>query len=594
MPLQALENLSNKFQSPVGNHFLPLTQRILTSYEATTRVEFPNLIIPNTALSSSVATPTLSKAVTNSINQIKEQPEAVSGSSKSGAAVEVAAKEAPLKGAATKGRARGENGGDEEDGDTSPVKRLRLAKAPKAQNPRKIINHAPIHKLDVFVCGQGSSGELGLGNGKIATDVKHPRLNHKLLPNKVGVVHIAVGGKHAAALTHDGLVYTWGSNEHGALGRDTRWQRSANNDIEIDDDDTFDLNTLEGTPMPIPSENFPLDIVLTKLACGDSTTFALTDDGDVWGWGTFRVGFTSLTCVSETKLIISQSIDGILGFSKDVKIQSTPTKLPNLSNVKQLVCGANHAIALREDGKVFIWGSGEQNQLGHRVPERKRYDSLIPAPLRLNKKYRLIGCGIDHSFAVEINKEDVWAWGLNSFGETGSTSREADGSYKAAVISPVRVPTLSLSEDTISTITGGSHHSAATTTNGKLLVWGRLDGHRLGIDPTSLPDADIIKDSSDRPRFLARPTEILTPAIGTARFVAVGYDHNIALNTAGQAYSWGLNVNHQCGHGVVSTDIDEPICIDTPAVRNRELTWAGCGGEFSVMAAVAKGDGGAE
>lgn len=219
----------------------------------------------------------------------------MSGSSKPNAAVVVAAKKAPLKRAATKKRAREEDGENEEDGHSSPVKRSLLAKAAKAQNPRKIINHAPIHKLDVFVCGQGSSGELGLGNGKTATDVKHPRLNHNLLPNKVGVVHIAVGGKHAAALTHDDLVYTWGSNAHGALGRDTRGQRSANSDMEIHDDDTFDLNTLESTPMPIPSENFPSDLVFTQLACGDSTSFALTDDGDVWGWGTFRVVFSSLT-----------------------------------------------------------------------------------------------------------------------------------------------------------------------------------------------------------------------------------------------------------------------------------------------------------
>lgn len=31
----------------------------------------------------------------------------------------------------------------------------------------------------------------------------------------------------------------------------------------------------------------------------------------------------------------------------------------------------------------------------------------LPTPLRLNKKCRLIGCGIDHSFAVEKNKGDV-------------------------------------------------------------------------------------------------------------------------------------------------------------------------------------------
>ena len=275
-----------------------------------------------------------------------------------------------------------------------------------------------------------------------------------------------------------------------------------------------------------------------------------------------------------------------MGFSKDVKIQSTPAKLPNLSNVKQIVCGANHAMALREDGRVFIWGSGEQNQLGHRVLERKRLDSLVPTPLRLNKKCRLIGCGIDHSFAVEKNKEDVWTWGLNSFGETGI--REGAGGNKAVIFSPVRVPTLSLNGDTISTITGGSHHSAATTTKGKLLVWGRLDGHQLGIDPDSLSDIDVIKDSSNRPRILIQPTELPAATIGTANLVAVGTDHNIAINKAGEAYSWGFNVNYQCGQGGGSDDIDEPTRIENTAVKDRELIWAGCGGQFSILTAVAE------
>lgn len=298
------------------------------------------------------------------------------------------------------------------------------------------------------------------------------------------------------------------------------------------------------------------------------------------------------TYVTKTKLNISQSNDGILGFSKDVNIQSAPAKLPNLSNVKKVVCGANHAMAFREDGKVFIWGSGEQNQLGHRVLERKRHDSLIPTALRLNKKCRLIGCGIDHSFAVEKSKEEVWTWGLNSFGEPGI--READGSNQAVIFSPVRVPTLSFNGDTISSITGGSHHSAATTANGKLLVWGRLDGHQLGMNPNSLPDAELIKDISDQPRILIQPTELPITAIGTAKFVAVGHDHNIAINTDGQAYSWGFNANHQCGQGASSGDIDEPTRIDNTAVRNRELIWAGCGGEFSIVAAVAEGENEAE
>lgn len=195
---------------------------------------------------------------------------------------------------------------------------------------------------------------------------------------------------------------------------------------------------------------------------------------------------------------------------------------------------------------------------------------------------------MDHSFAVEKNKEDVWTWGLNSYGETGI------GGNAAVVSSPTRVPTLALNGDNISTITGGAHHSAATTANGKLLVWGRLDGCQLGLDPNSLPDIDIIKDSSEKPRILVQPTELPTTTIGTTKLVAVGTDHNVAINTAGQARSWGFNVNFQCGQGAGSDKIDEPTRIENTAVNNRDLIWAGAGGQFSMLAAVAVGDEGPE
>lgn len=248
----------------------------------------------NASSSSPRATPPQSRAETNSTNNTMKQRTIAPGSSRSAAPVKAAGKKAAPKAVAAKKRARDEVG---EDGNTSPSKKVRVTKAPKAPKPKKIINYAPTQKLDVFVCGEGSSGELGLGNTKTAIDVKRPRLNHNLSASKVGVVHVAVGGMHAAALTHDGLIYTWGVNDNGALGRDTKWVRSADDEMDVDDDDTVDLNPLECTPMPIPREHFPSNTVFTQLACGDSTTFAVTDDGEVWGWGTFRVGCLSLSSI---------------------------------------------------------------------------------------------------------------------------------------------------------------------------------------------------------------------------------------------------------------------------------------------------------
>ncbi|MCJ1469464.1 hypothetical protein MMC07_008097 [Pseudocyphellaria aurata] len=493
-------------------------------------------------------------------------------SAKGGAAKVPNAKRASVRAPKGKGNKRAHDDNDDDDEGTGPPppKKARELKSANKAKPKVVINEAPTKRLDVFVYGEGSSGELGLGVARNAIDVKRPRLNPLLSASEVGVVHVAAGGMHAAAITHDGLIFTWGVNDQGALGRDTTWDGGMR-DIDGSDDDDQDsngLNPRESTPTAISRESFPPGVVFVQLACGDSNTFALTDDGDVYGWGTFRDN------------------NGVLGFSKDVKAQATPVKLPGLQKIKQIACGANHCLALRENGDVYVWGSGEQNQLGYRVIERKRYDALTPSLLRLRKKCRLIGCGLDHSFAVQRN-DTVWTWGLNSFGEAGI--REGAGGDSAVVFSPSPVPDLALTNDSIAVITGGAHHSIATTTNGELLIWGRIDGNQMGLDITSLPDTSLIKDVSDKARILICPTRVPAGTIGTAAMATAGTDHSLCINQDGEAFSWGFNVNYQCGQGSMD-EITRPTRIENTAVRDRFLNWAGAGGQFSILTSVAESE----
>lgn len=175
-----------------------------------------------------------------------------------------------------------------------PVKRPRIAKQPAAkEKPKVVINKRPSHCLNVYVFGEGSSSELGLGTAKTAIDVKRPRLNPLLSSKQVGVVQIACGGMHVAALTHDNKILTWGVNDQGALGRNTTWEGGLK-DMDDDDSDDSDksdsgLNPAESNPTAVPASSFPQDTQFVKLAAGDSHTLALTDDGRVYGWGTFRV-----------------------------------------------------------------------------------------------------------------------------------------------------------------------------------------------------------------------------------------------------------------------------------------------------------------
>lgn len=141
-------------------------------------------------------------------------------------------------------------------------------------------------------------GELGLGATEKDRDVKRPRMNAHLVPEKMGgegVVDVAVGGMHVAALDRAGDVWTWGVNDQGSLGRDTKGAAVGNGDVamrdrdgDVDSDDEEELlNVLESRPGVV--QGFPDGVKVVKLACGDSISVAIADNGLVYSWGTFRV-----------------------------------------------------------------------------------------------------------------------------------------------------------------------------------------------------------------------------------------------------------------------------------------------------------------
>lgn len=356
------------------------------------------------------------------------------------------------------------------------------------------INEAPTQILDVYVFGEGTSGELGLGSkrvdGKKPIDVKRPRLNNNLSAAEVGVVQVSCGGMHAVALTHDNKILTWGVNDQGALGRDTTWNgglRDMEDDSDSDDDDEDSgVNPMESTPTAVSSHHFAPGTKFVQVVACDSATFALTEDGRVYGWGTFR------------------SSDGILGFSETVKVQSTPSLLPLLKGIKSLAAGSNHVLALDTKGNVAAWGCGQQNQLGRRIIERNKMSSLVPQGVGLPRgKIVKIACGSYHSFAID-KAGQVWGWGLNNFGEIGVESNA--GEDDAVILRPAKITFL---EDfTITDIDGGEHHSLACSGGGDLITWGRVDGYQVGFEFDKLTQENAIYDERGNARILFKPTVV--------------------------------------------------------------------------------------
>ncbi|KAM0265404.1 hypothetical protein ACHAQJ_000246 [Trichoderma viride] len=422
----------------------------------------------------------------------------------------------------------------------------------------KKINDAPTQVLDIYVFGEGTSGELGLGSkrigGKKPIDVKRPRINDILSAKTVGVVQISCGGMHVVALTRDNKILTWGVNDQGALGRDTNWDgglRDADKgeDSDSEDEDDTGINPKESTPTALSEEDFAPGTKFVQVEASDSASFALTEDGRVYGWGTFR------------------SSDGILGFTETIRIQSRPMLLPSLKNIKSIASGANHILALDHKGNVVAWGCGQQNQLGRRIIERNKMSSLIPQGVGLPRgKIAKISCGSYHSFAID-NNGAVWGWGLNNFGEIGVENNA--GEDDAVILKPVKISFLA--DHTVTDIAGGIHHSLACTEKGELFAWGRLDGYQVGFELDAMDKVDE--------EYVIQIPDIVAVAAGT--------DNSFAISKDGKAYSWGFSSNYQTGQGTLD-DIHVPTLIDNTATRDKKIIAAGAGGQFSILIGVAE------
>ena len=254
--------------------------------------------------------------------------------------------------------------------------------------------------------------------------------------------------------------------------------------------------------------------------------------------------------------------------------------MPGLKNITQISAGNDFALALDATGHVYAWGCGQQNELGHRLIERRRRRALLPTPIGLPKRTRILSihAAANHAFAID-SEGHTWAWGSNNFGQTGFDLGAGQG--EATVCPPQKVP--SLIGIKMRMVDGGLHHSIGVTQSGDCLVWGRMDGSQMGLDFSKLPLNDpskVILDSRGNPRILLHPTALPIPP---CVHVAAGSDNNFAVTAEGKTYSWGFNATYQCGQGT-HDDIEVARLMNGKQIRDEKIIWAGAGGQYGMLA----------
>lgn len=91
-----------------------------------------------------------------------------------------------------------------------------------------------------------------------------------------------------------------------------------------------------------------------------------------------------------------------------------PVAVLNLGEVKAIIGGWSHSLALRGDGTVWAWGSGITGALGDGSTNRR----TTPVQVQGLDSVRIIGAGGSYSLALK-NDGTLWSWGNNEYGQLG-------------------------------------------------------------------------------------------------------------------------------------------------------------------------------
>lgn len=222
-------------------------------------------------------------------------------------------------------------------------------------------------------------------------------------------------------------------------------------------------------------------------------------------------------------------------------------------------------------------GAGEQGQLGRKVIERRKIHGTAPEKITLGTRSRkavAIGAGNYHSFAVD-DKGDVWGWGLNSMGQTGTGI-----TANTEVHLPTKVIGLSkedLSGETVVEIAGGEHHTIFLTSKGEVFACGRSDGGQLGLE-----DGDPAFNDREHPDFLPEPVQVkFADASDRIVHISAGTHNNMAVTEGGALYAWGQGAQSELGLGE-----DGEASTPTVVVRKDGGAWTAlgvaCGGQHTL------------
>lgn len=295
----------------------------------------------------------------------------------------------------------------------------------------------------LYTWGNNDKGQLGLGD-----------FNVRSTPTKVKLAYEAknvwCGNKVTFVQTSDGKIYVFGDNSNYLLGKKTRTDQvntpteneylSGNtiSKIELQDDFAIAIVNYQvmgwginsagrlttcGSIVKYPEVLSDQLIGISDIAAGDNHCVAITNTGDLYGWGS-----------NSSKQLGGETATRIVDIPEIIDVRDSKD---NPISIADIDADGSHTIAVAFDGSVYAWGDNSYGQLGDNSSRLRN-----PSKVYSNSTSALSS---DKFCAVITDTGELCLSGSNTSGQLGDNSTKSRNTF--AKITKSNVTSASLGGD---------------------------------------------------------------------------------------------------------------------------------------------------
>ena len=257
---------------------------------------------------------------------------------------------------------------------------------------------------------------------------------------------------------------------------------------------------------PIPREDWRTDITRMPIAATFSTSFAILEDGSLWGWGN-----------NSTWLLDYNSPIG--------HPHGSPVKI--MDSVLAVSAGRIHVVAIRADGSLWGWGNNESGQLGIGTT------TIRQSPVKIMEDVIAVSAGSDHTMAIRADGS-LWGWGDSVHGQLGDGSNvpfEIDRDSGSIIRVPQVYP-IKILGDVVS-VSAGRTHTMAIRADGSLWGWGENSFGQIGDGCEGFVETRYGHIGISLRQLY--PKKIMDDVVA----VSAGYLETMAVRVDGSLWTWG-------------------------------------------------------